>query len=268
MLRYSYGIKVFTLIFQIQRTKMNEIIGSCIERIHELGSTNNYAATQLLTKRLPEGVVFVADSQVDGRGQASGKWESEPNKNLTFSILLYPDFLEIKRQFEISKAISLGVADFLRDRTDQVSIKWPNDVYIGKGKVAGILIENSIRNNKISSCIVGIGLNINQQVFTSNAPNPVSLRQITHKIYNLEESLSDLCLKLDARYHQLRNAEFGQIDEDYSQMLYQCGCWSSYSDENGDFEGRILGVDQIGQLMIETRTGKINKYQFKEVVFK
>jgi BirA family transcriptional regulator, biotin operon repressor / biotin---[acetyl-CoA-carboxylase] ligase len=247
---------------------MNEIIGSNIERIWKLGSTNNYAASQLLTKRLQEGIVFVADSQVDGRGQASNTWESEPDKNLTFSILLYPDFLEIGWQFELSKAISLGVADFLKEKTDQVSIKWPNDIYIGKGKVAGILIENSIKTNKISSCIVGIGLNVNQRVFTSNAPNPVSLSLVTQKVYDLEESLSDLCPKIDERYQQLRSRKLGQIDEDYTQMLYQRGRWSPYSDENGEFEGRILGVDQIGRLMIETRAGKINKYHFKEVVFK
>lgn len=268
MLWYSYEFKVFTLIFQIQRTNMNEIIGSNIERIQELGSTNNYAATLLLTKRLPEGTVFVVDSQVDGRGQASNSWESEPNKNLTFSILLYPDFLEISRQFELSKTISLGVADFLKERTDQVSIKWPNDIYIGIGKVAGILIENSIKINKISSSIVGVGLNINQKIFTGNAPNPVSLSQITNEDYDLEELLSDLCAKIDARYHQLRKGEFGRIDGDYTKILYQLGCWSHFSDDKDDFEGCILGVDQIGRLMIETKAGKINKYNFKEVIFK
>jgi len=247
---------------------MNEIIGSKIERIDELGSSNNYAATQLLTKRLPEGIVFVANSQVDGRGQVSNRWESEPNKNLTFSILLYPEFLEIMMQFEISKAISLGVVDFLKELTDHISIKWPNDIYIGTKKAAGILIENSIRIDKISSCIVGIGLNINQQIFVSDAPNPISLTQETGLTYNLEESLSQLCQKIDARYHQLRNGDFRQIDNDYIGRLYQLGNWSHYSDENGDFEGKIIGVDQIGRLMIETRDGNIKKYHFKEVVFK
>ena len=247
---------------------MNEIIGSKIERIDELGSSNNYAATQLLTKRLPEGIVFVANSQVDGRGQVSNRWESEPNKNLTFSIVLYPDFLEIMKQFEISKAISLGVVDFLKELTDQVSIKWPNDIYIGAKKVAGILIENSIRIDKISSCIVGIGLNINQQLFVSDAPNPISLTQATGIPYNLEEALFQLCQKIDARYHQLRNGDFRQIDDDYIEILYQLGNWSNYSDENSDFEGQIIGVDQIGRLMIETRDGNIKKYHFKEVVFK
>ncbi len=247
---------------------MNQIIGTYIERIHEIGSTNNYAANLLLTKRPPEGAVFVADSQVDGRGHASTTWESEPDKNLTFSILLYPDFLEISRQFEISKMISLGVSDFLKGLTENVSIKWPNDLYIGKGKVAGILIENSVRLSNISSCIVGIGLNVNQLSFSSQLPNPVSVSQITGDVYDLKASLADLCLKIDARYQQLRNSEFSQIDQHYIEMLYQYKIWSQYSDENGDFEGRITGVDAIGRLQIETRSGKINKYQFKEVIFK
>jgi BirA family transcriptional regulator, biotin operon repressor / biotin---[acetyl-CoA-carboxylase] ligase len=240
------------------------MIGSIVHRIIETDSTNNYAASQLLTKRPSEGAVFVTDSQIDGRGQASNRWESEPNKNLTFSIILYPEFLE----FELSKVISLGVTDYLKELTDNVRIKWPNDIYIGSSKVAGILIENSIRITKISSSVVGIGLNINQQVFKSNAPNPVSLNQITGQIYNLEDSLANLCLKLDGRYQQLRHGEFREIDEDYANMLFRRDVWSSFSDENGEFEGKLLGVDRIGQLRIETQSGKINKYQFKEVAFR
>jgi BirA family biotin operon repressor/biotin-[acetyl-CoA-carboxylase] ligase len=247
---------------------MNEIIGSTIGRIHITDSTNNYAANQLLTKRPVEGAVFVADSQNDGRGQISNKWESEPNKNLTFSIVLYPCFIEIIRQFEISKAIALGVADYLGELTEQVSIKWPNDIYIGNGKIAGILIENSISSRSISSCIVGIGLNINQREFVSDAPNPISLSLVTGAEYNLEESLSKLCLKLDARYNQLRNGEFRKINQDYLKILYRKDLWSTYSDEYGDFEGRLLGIDHTGQLMIETRWGKVKKYQFKEAVFR
>lgn len=247
---------------------MKEKIGTIIQRIDELGSSNNYAASQILTKRPPEGTVFVADSQVDGRGQASNKWESEPNMNLTFSILLYPDFLEITRQFEISKAMSLGVTDFLKSLTGQVSIKWPNDIYLSNRKVAGILIENSVRVNVISSCIVGIGLNVNQQVFTSDAPNPISLSQNTGKIYDLRQSLTDLCHDLDNRYQQLTNGEFRRIDKDYTDMLYLNGCWSLFADQNGDFEGQIIGVDKSGRLRIKTRSGIVKKYDFKEVIFK
>ena len=244
------------------------MIGSTIFRITQTDSTNNYAANQLLTKRLTEGIVYVADSQIDGRGQASGKWESEPGMNLTFSIVLFPDFLEISRQFELSKAISLGVTDYLTALIPDVTIKWPNDIYLEDRKIAGILIENSVRIRTISSCIVGIGLNINQQLFTSGAPNPVSLSQITEKVYNLEDELSNLCRYIDVRYQQLCSGKFREIDDDYTKMLYKRDIWSHYSDENGDFEGKLLGVDLSGQLRIETKSGKVNKYQFKEVAFR
>ena len=246
---------------------MNIIIGSCIKRILEIGSTNNYAAEQLLTNRPQEGTVFVANSQVDGRGQTSNKWESEPNMNLTFSIVLYPDYLEISNQFEISKAVSLGITDFLKEKTGQVSIKWPNDIYIANGKIAGILIENSVRINKISTCIIGIGLNINQKIFSGDAPNPVSLSQITGLEYNLENILTGLCHKIDKRFQQLITGEFTEIDRDYEEMLYKLGSWSIYKNDAGNFTGRILGVDRYGRLKIETEDGIIRKYQFKEVVF-
>ncbi len=244
------------------------MIGLIVHRIIETNSTNNYAVTEMLTKRLSEGTVIVADSQIDGKGQGTNKWESEPGKNLTFSIVLYPDFLEVSRQFKLSKAISLGVADFLSRFTDGVTIKWPNDIYIGNRKVAGILIENSIRLNKISTCIAGIGLNVNQQVFVSDAPNPVSLSQITGKDYDLRDILTGVCLNIDARYQMLLSGAFSQSDEDYAGALYLQGIWATYSDEKGEFEGRILGVDQIGRLQIETGSGKVNCYHFKEVEFR
>lgn len=246
---------------------MNAIVGSYIKRILELGSTNNYAAEQLLTNRPQEGTVFVANSQVDGRGQSANKWESEPDKNLTFSIVLYPHFLEIAQQFEISKAVSLGITDFLIKKVGQVSIKWPNDIYVGKGKIGGILIENSIRINQISTCIVGIGLNINQKKFITDAPNPVSLHQITGFDYDLESQLNELCHKIDTRYQQLISRTFKPIDDDYVAMLYQSDQWATYKDSGGTFSGRIVGVDRYGRLRIETGEGTIRKYQFKEVEF-
>jgi BirA family transcriptional regulator, biotin operon repressor / biotin---[acetyl-CoA-carboxylase] ligase len=247
---------------------MKRIIGSNIGSISRVDSTNNYAAAQLLTKSLSEGFVVVATSQNVGRGQGQNQWESEPGKNLTFSIVLYPEFLEIRKQFELSKIISLGVLDFLLSLGIKASVKWPNDIYLGDKKVAGILIENSIRGSKISSAIVGIGLNVNQQIFISNAPNPVSLSQYTGLVYPLEEALNQLCGFLDARYQQLIQKDYGSIDNDYLANLYRCGIWSDYSDQEGDFKGRIMGVDAIGQLEIEKRNGEIVKYQFKEVVFK
>ena len=186
---------------------------------------------------------------------------------MTFSIVLYPDFLEIAKQFEISKAVSLGITDFLNGKVGHVSIKWPNDIYFGTRKIGGILIENSVRINKISSCIVGIGLNINQKVFITDAPNPVSLNQITGLDYDLETVIIDLCHKIDNRYNQLISRKFKLIDDDYAALLYQSAQWANYKDDAGDFKGRIVGVDRYGRLRIETEGGTIRKYQFKEVEF-
>ena len=128
-------------------------------------------------------------------------------------------------------------------------------------------MEYSIRKSKISSCIVGIGLNINQIKFLSDAPNPVSLSQVTGLTYNLEDCLTVLLQKIDVRYHQLYELKLREIDDEYEQLLFQRGYWSSYSSKEGDFEGKILGVDENGLLMIETRDNTIIKFDYKEVSF-
>ncbi len=247
---------------------MAPIIGCITERLNRIDSTNNYASKLLLTKRPAEGTVIVTGNQTGGRGQGTNKWESEPDKNLIISVILYPEFVEAAEQFEISKAISLGVADFLKLFTEEVSIKWPNDIYIGKGKVAGILMEYSISRGKITSCISGIGLNINQLKFYSDAPNPVSLSQRTGITYNLEECLKMLLENLDNRYRQLSGGETDKIDAEYEQMLFQRGIWALYTAKGMDFEGRIIGVDEHGLLMMETRQKSLLKFDYKEVIFK
>jgi BirA family biotin operon repressor/biotin-[acetyl-CoA-carboxylase] ligase len=242
-------------------------IGSYIEQIEELDSTNNYASSLLLKKRPPEGTVILAKKQSKGRGQSTNVWESEGGKNLTFSIILYPSFVSLSQQFEISKAVSLGVADFLGMHVDEVAIKWPNDIYVRKGKIAGILMEYAIQKKTISSCIIGIGLNVNQEKFYSDAPNPVSLTQLTGRIHSLDDCLAELLDKIGSRYRELADGDFGKIDEDYQKLLYQKGCWASYSSKGGVFEGKIIGVDEYGLLMIEGRQKQILKFDYKEVSF-
>mgnify|MGYP001210808476 CR=1 FL=1 len=261
-----YGYRVY---FVLPKIKMHFAmkIGSSVERLTEIDSTNNYAAKQLLTNRLPEGAVFVTDCQTVGRGQVNNYWESEPGQNLTFSFVCYPEYLRIDRQFEISKAVSLGVKNFLSRYVAGVSIKWPNDIYIGDKKVAGILIENAIRNGKLSNCIVGIGLNINQLAFVSDAPNPISLRQATGICYDLQEMLALLLAEIDQWYQLLKHGNQMAIDEAYTDSLYRLGQRANYKDEQGPFTGRISGVDAIGRLCIETESGKSMIFHFKEVAF-
>jgi BirA family biotin operon repressor/biotin-[acetyl-CoA-carboxylase] ligase len=164
-------------------------------------------------------------------------------------------------------AVSLGVADFLAQFVGGVSIKWPNDIYVNDKKIAGILIETAISNGKFSQAIIGIGININQEVFYSDAPNPVSLRNLTGKNYDLTEIISRLCACLSSRYRSLTLEGPHILRDDYMHFLYRKGVWANYRDENSAFEGMIAGVEADGKLMIETRDGNTRGFYFKEVAF-
>lgn len=243
------------------------MIGSVIIDLDCVDSTNNYAATELLTKSPLEGTVYLAACQQAGRGLNQSVWESENGLNLTFSIVLYPGMLRVADQFLLSKAISLGLTDFLAGYVDGISIKWPNDIYILDRKVAGVLIETAVSSGRFSYAIIGIGLNINQQLFLSDAPNPVSLRNITGATYSLPEMLGQLCQKLDHRYRQVREGSLSQIDVEYEHLLYRNGNWANYRSGGECFVGRITGVDPFGQLMIEDQQGQKRSFDFKEVSF-
>ncbi|MCE1199362.1 MAG: biotin--[acetyl-CoA-carboxylase] ligase [Marinilabiliales bacterium] len=231
-------------------------------------STNNYAATQLLTKSLPEGTIISAHCQSAGKGQSGAFWESAPGMNLTFSVVLYPHFLPPQDQFLLSMTLSLAVADYLSTHTKDVAIKWPNDLYCGHEKIAGILIETAITGGRLIHAIAGIGLNVNQTAFVSDAPNPISLRRLTGRTYDLEVELDALRAKILDWYDLLKAGDFNSIRSAYAKRLYRKGMWAGYRADGADFEALLLGTDEYGQLMLETSTGEIRHFQVKEVVFR
>jgi BirA family biotin operon repressor/biotin-[acetyl-CoA-carboxylase] ligase len=243
------------------------IIGSSLIFIKDLPSTNTYAATLLKTSNPPDGTVIHTNFQLAGRGQKGNKWESEDGNNLLLSIILYPSFVEPTSQFIISMALSLGIFDFLVQYNSECRIKWPNDIYVNDDKIAGLLIENSVMGNNIENTIAGIGLNINQTKFFSDAPNPVSLSMVTGKKYDLVTCLGQLTSFLDKRYDQLVKGNNSQIKEEYISKLYKSNVWSGFRDKNGSFSGRIKSVSDIGRIQIETKSGVIKEYSFKEVEF-
>ena len=237
-----------------------------IVRILQTDSTNNYANQQIKQNVLPEGTVFLAYEQTSGRGQMDNVWESEPGANLLFSIVLYPDFLEMRRQFLLSKVVSLGIYQAMHEIVDDVKIKWPNDVYVGNQKLCGILIENSIMSGVIKNTIVGIGLNVNQTVFKSNAPNPVSLKMLTNTHYDCDEILDRVLTGINNYYGLLCAGEFDQIDCEFLSVLYRLNERHLFK-SNDLFWGEIVGVNAIGQLMIKKDNGEISEFYFKEVEF-
>ncbi len=242
------------------------MIGKNIIHLNEVDSTNNYARG-ILKDKVEEGSVVLAYSQNQGRGHLQNTWESEPGMNLTFSIILYPEFLDPARQFALSQMASLGIHDFIIGKTDSASIKWPNDIYIGNKKIGGILIENSILGSRFSSSVVGIGLNINQSEFSEWIPNPVSLKLVKGVDFNLEECLLMLCSTISEWYEKLKNGHYAELNYRYTSNLYRRGLWADYKSEGQMFKGKITGIDETGRLLIEKETGKISPFNFKEVEY-
>ncbi|MDR1667410.1 MAG: biotin--[acetyl-CoA-carboxylase] ligase [Bacteroidales bacterium] len=236
-----------------------------IIRLQEVDSTNRHLI-RLSVDALEEGTTVVAERQTDGRGQGDNRWESEPGKNLTFSVLLYPSFVRGTEPFGIAEAIALAVSDFAAQHVQNISVKWPNDIYWGGGKIAGILVENFIQGEWITKTVAGVGININQERFAGNAPNPVSLRQATGKQFDTEECLHRILQCIAGRYRQLRTAP-DALHHDYIGRLYRFNLPKTYRANGVCFKARIIGVSRCGRLELLTADNRIKTFAFKEISF-
>jgi len=239
-----------------------------IIHLPETESTNTYAIAMLSKERPEEGCVIVTDHQTRGKGTDTNSWESAKGKNLTFSLILYPT-LTADRQFILNKAISLGICDFLKAELsiNDVTIKWPNDLYIGDKKVCGILIQNSLIGNHFNYMVVGIGLNVNQTIFTSDAPNPVSLKMISRKDYDLYELLNNLLQSIFEKYECVNSGRNRQLENEYHRSLYRITEFHDYIVKDVKIFARITGTNAFGQLELETEAGQLLTCDLKEVKF-
>ena len=234
--------------------------------ISETNSTNNYLQSLCSKQKVEELTVVVADFQTSGRGQRGNSWESDSGKNLLFSIVIFPEFLEARRQFLISQIISLAIKEELDTYTTDISIKWPNDIYWKEKKICGMLIENDLMGRNISQSIAGIGININQETFHSFAPNPVSLRQITGKEFDLFEILKSIVLRIQSYYSLLKKGNTESIVCQYEMSLFKKEGMHRFKDANGEFLARIC-VEPEGRLILEDEILNKRGYMFKEVEY-
>ena len=240
------------------------------EKVKELTSTNDYLAELCKQGKAEEFHTVIAEMQTSGKGQRGNSWESEPGKNLTFSIVLYPTAIEANKQFYLSMLASIALIDTLTDYTDGFSIKWPNDIYWKDQKIAGILIENMLEGKYISQCIVGIGLNVNQTVFHSSAPNPISLSQIIGKKIDREELFKKILHTIFAGYQAMEDNFPGiqkAISTLYRKKLYRRTGFHRYQDKQGYFMAEFHQIDPDGHLYLKDELGNIRRYAFKEVSF-
>ena len=206
------------------------------------------------------GKVVVADYQTAGRGCGTNRWEAERGKNLLFSMLIHPKDVPASRQFRLSMAVSLAICEALEELIGDVSIKWPNDIYWRDGKICGILIENTLTGAVIKDCIIGVGLNVNQRVFHSDAPNPVSLLQISGQDTDRDALLHHIL----ERFGQLLTQD---VRQRYLSKLYRRKGFYPYADEKGAFMAEFVDVKDDGHLVLRDDGGTWRTYAFKEVRF-
>ncbi len=233
----------------------------------ETRSTNETLTELCSHGPIADFTVIQADFQTAGKGQRGNSWEAEPKQNLLFSFVVHPLFLEARRQFLLSKMVALAMKETLDAYTEGIRIKWPNDIYWHDRKICGILIENVLDGSQIGQTIVGIGLNVNQTEFHSDAPNPVSLRQITGRELDCGEILDFFMQRVQTYYSALLHDEAEALNEQYFQSLYRTDALYPYTDARGAFNARIRHVEEDGHLILEDEERFLRRYSFKEVKY-
>lgn len=240
-----------------------------IIRIDETGSTNSWLLEHPANDSDCIMRVVSAGFQTNGRGQKGNTWESEREKNLLFSIQCHPQFTDAGNQFCLSEAISMAIVDTLSETDDEIaeniSVKWPNDIYWKNMKLAGILIENSIQGHCLSESIIGVGLNVNQQTFLSNAPNPISLANIIRRDTDRNSLLELIITRFFGYYSLLAEGRAAELHDKYMSHLFRRRGMYRYRDAGGEFMASIGHVDSNGILTLVDEEGRTRKYEFKQV---
>lgn len=241
-------------------------LGKHVVYLPECHSTNTVASEMAAKSGLAEGTVVVTDKQTKGRGQRGNTWESAAGKNLTFTLVLKPAFLKLTDQFSMSMLVSLAVRSVFEKFSEKsdVRVKWPNDIYIGENKCAGILIENSLRGNKLDYMLVGIGMNVNQAVFPLEGATSLFLE--TGLESELREVLLQTLLTIEKYYLLLKNKGVFALRPEYLSYLLWKDELHVFQSADRKFTGKILGVDRNGRLVVESDSGQ-ESYEVKEISF-
>lgn len=240
-----------------------------IYHLTETDSTNTTMARMLAENpALGHGTLIYADYQTGGRGQRGNVWSSQRGENLLFSILLCPEALPVTLVFRLSQLVSLALIEVLREYRITAMVKWPNDIYVGDSKLAGILIENGFAGNMISHSIVGVGLNVNQLFHDEIAGiHPISMRRITGIQYDREELLQRFVGRIIEAVETYTPDDDNALSMRYKQYLYRGDGYYPYLDvlRNEPISAAVVDVEPDGRLVLCTDTGEKRTYYFKEI---
>jgi BirA family biotin operon repressor/biotin-[acetyl-CoA-carboxylase] ligase len=238
----------------------------CAKIIHvDVCESSNQEALKFteLLKSHTEFAISVK-KQLAGRGMGANSWHATVGKNITVSFVKYPRFLTPDKQFYLSMAASLAVHDILAEIGVKSRIKWPNDILVGDEKICGILIENQIANNKIENTRIGIGVNVNENKFPFEIQNPVSLIQLGFDV-SPDDLVYELADTMDKWYYRLKEGQFSQIKKQYLAQLLGYKKYRKYQDNSGQFEAKIIDVNELGYLILQDKSHNIREYEMKAV---
>lgn len=247
--------------------KLNTLFtGKFLIKLNEIDSTNYFLRNWISNNAPIEGAVILAEHQTAGRGQMGTSWQSQLGQNITLSLLYQPKFLKAQEQFVLSACVAYAIYETVQYFLPQhlVEVKWPNDIMVNRKKICGILIENSIQGSTLHNSIIGIGLNVHQDIF-EDLDTATSLKNEGF-IGEKEEVLKYLLEKIEALYLQLKIQKYQDIIDQYHQVLLGRGVLMKFKDANGEFFGIIEGIQLDGRIEISTSDGS-RFYYHKEVVF-
>lgn len=240
-----------------------------ILHLEEVDSTNAYIMREIANLEAP--VMVTAFRQTAGQGQRGNPWESATGENLTFSIFYRPQEFPPMAQFAMSEAVALAVVDFLRVHDVEAKVKWPNDIYVGDRKICGILIRHSILGQKVDYSVIGVGINVNQLEFLSDAPNPVSMSRLTGIRYDIPALYAETAAIMESRLAQIGDSDSRRsIHEEFMNNLWR-GDGKEYpfidSASGYSFQASIYDIAPHGPIILKLADGSKRTYAFKEVSF-
>ncbi|MEQ8470947.1 MAG: biotin--[acetyl-CoA-carboxylase] ligase [Marinoscillum sp.] len=240
-------------------------LGKKVEFLPECHSTNEQMLLRVRKADEPEGYVVHSDHQTRGKGQRGNAWISESGKNLLFSMLLRPKTLSIKHSYYLNLVAGLAVVSTLEDEFEmKAELKWPNDVYVNDKKIAGILVETSLIGHLVEYAVVGIGLNVNQKHFS--LPFATSICMEKEVEVEREMLLEKIIAKLESYYLLLKASSYEKIIREYYDVMRWRGEVHQFADENGEFSGEIIGIDDIGRLLVKT-FNELRRFEVKQITF-
>lgn len=241
-------------------------LGKDVHFLSDCHSTNDIAFQLVREGKAKEGSIVICENQTQGKGQRGNIWKVEPGKNLTFSLVLCPNFMDVSEQFFLNMAVSNGIRQVLSEYLPFIQIKWPNDFIVpGEGKIGGMLIENSYSGKGWEFAVVGVGLNINQLNFDILGPS--SLRKITGSEFNLEEIFRLLITQIEQSYIALKKRKWAELKTEYLNHLFLFQEKAVFNHKNDSFSGKIVNVRPNGQLEMELENGENQYFDFKEIQF-